>query len=209
MNCQVRKAYPLVVIFAFLIVLLLACRSVTISIDNNAPAPASIPHAQQIGFDFTEQVPSSPKGDTSARRHLFLHEYSMPSNGFVTGVIYLNDNDKAIETFDLLILRPNDDGWQVIYRMNLSDDIPPAQTGTTVINLPSAWAVQKGDIFAHWQDNPNGAIPLNIDDESVDGFSVGQYGFQSSEVEIGQQIGIDRFNGHRDYFINVIFSTNP
>jgi len=133
----------------------------------------------------------------------------MPSNGSVTGVIYSNDSDKTVETFGLLILRPDNDGWQVIYRINLSDDIPPTQTGNTVVNLPSPLAVQKGDIFAHWQDSPNGAIPLNIDNESVDGFSVGQYGFQSSEVEVGQQIGIEGFNGHRDYFINVIFSTNP
>ena len=114
-----------------------------------------------------------------------------------------------METFDLLVLRPNDDGWKVIYRINLSDDTPPTQTGTTVVNLPSPWAVQKNDVFAHWQDGPHGAIPLNIDNESVDGFSVGQDGFQSSEVEVGQQIGINGFNGQRDYFINVVFSTNP
>jgi len=209
MNYQERKAYSTIIFFASLIVLSLACRSITISIDGNSPTSESVTHIQQIGFDFSGQIPSSPKGDTSARRHLFLHEYSMPSNGFITGVIYFNDDDKAVEAFDLLILRPNDNGWQVIYRINLSDDTPPVQTGTTEIKLPSPLAVQKGDIFAHWQDSPNGAIPLNIDDESVDGFSVGQYGFQSSKVEVGQQIDISGFNGHRDYFINVVFSTNP
>ena len=209
MNHQATKTHSPIIFFASLIVLSLACRTITISIDGNSPTPESITHTQQIGFDFSGQVPSSPKGDTSARRHLFLHEYSMPSNGFVTGVIYFNDNDKAVEAFDLLILRPNDDGWQVIYRINLSDDTPPVQTGTTMINLPSSLAVQKGDIFAHWQDNPNGAVQLNIDNESVDGISVGQYGFQSSEVEVGEQISINGFNGHRDYFINVVFSTNP
>jgi len=192
-----------------MMVLSFACRSITITIDNNSPASTSVVSTQQIGFNFSEQVPSAPKGDTSARRHLFLHEYSMPSNGFVTGIIYLNDSDKAVETFDLLILRPNDDGWKVIYRINLSDDMPPTQTGTTIVNLPSPLAVQKNDIFGHWQDTPNGAIPLNLDNKSVDGFSVGQYGFQFSEVEVGQQIGIDGFNGQRDYFINVVFSTNP
>lgn len=209
MKHQARKAQFYLIFLAFLIFLSLACRSVTITIDNNSPTSEPLAYTQQIGFDFSGQVPSSPKGDTSARRHLFLHEYSMPSNGFITEIICLNDSDKAIEAFDLLILRPNDGGWKVIYRINLSDDIPPAQTGTTVVNLPSPLAVQKGDIFAHWQDNPNGAIPLNIDNESVDGFSVGQYGFQSSEVEVGQQIDINGFNGHRDYFINVVFSTNP
>ena len=209
MNLQARKAHSPIILLASLIVLLFACRSVTISIDGNSPSTESVTYTEQIGFNFLGQLPSSPKGDTSARRHLFLHEYSMPSNGFVTGVIYLNDSDKAVETFDLLILRPNNDGWQVIYRINLSDDTPPTQTGNTVVNLLSPLAVQKGDIFAHWQDSPNGAIPLNVDNELVDGFSIGQYGFQSSEVEVRQQIGIEGFNGNRDYFINVIFSTIP
>ena len=192
-----------------LVVLLLACRSVTVTIDKNPPLSESVTLTQQIGFNFSEQVAKSPKGDTSARRHLFLHEYPMPSKGFVTGIIYVNDSDKAVETFDLLILRPNDDGWKVIYRISISDDTPPTQTGTTTVSLPSPLAVQKNDIFAHWQDSPNGAIPLNIDDESVDGFSVGQYGFQSSEVEVGQQIDINGFDGYRDYYINIVFLTSP
>jgi len=208
MNRQARKTQLPRILFAFLLVSSFACRSVTITMDNSSPASESVVSTQQIGFDFSEQIPSSPKGDTSARRHLFLHEYPMPSNGFVTGIIFCNDSDKAVETFDLLLLRPNDDGWKVMYRISLSDDTPPSQTGTTVVNLPSPWAVQKNDILAHWQDSPNGAIPLNIDNETVDGFSVGQYGFQSSDVEVGQEIGINGFNGPRDYFINVVFSTN-
>ena len=209
MNRQTRNAQPSLIFFAILMVLSLACQSVTVAIDNNSPVSESVVSTQQIGFDFTEQVPSFPKGDISARRHLFLHEYSMPSNGSVIGIIFCNDSDKAVETFDLLVLRPNDDGWKVIYRMSLSDDTPPTQTGTTAVNLPSPWAVQKNDVFAHWQDSPNGAIPLNIESESVDGFSVGQHDFQSSEVEVGEQIDINGFSGPRDYFINVVFSTNP
>jgi len=209
MKPQTRKTYFPIVFCTSLIVLSLACRSGTQTTESHSPTPAPVIWTQPVGFDFSEQVPTSPKGDTSARRHLFLHEYVMPSNGFVTGVIYLNDSDKAVELFDLLLLHPNDAGWEVMSRTNFSDDTPAAQTGTTQVNLPSPLAVQKGDIFAHWQDNPNGAIPLSIDDQAVDGFSVGQAGFQPSDVEVGQQIGVDGFNGHRDYFINVIFSTNP
>lgn len=209
MHRQIRKARLFFVIFVSLMVLSLACQSVTITIDGNPPAPKSTAHTRQVGFDFSGQIPSSPKGDVSARHHLFLHEYPMPGNGFVSGIIYLNDSDKAVETFDVLILRPNDDGWRIIYRIQLSDDSPPAQTGTTSVNLPSPLTVQRNDIFAHWQDGPNGAIPLNIGNRSVDGFSTGQFGFQSSKVEVGQQIGANGFSGQRDYFINVIFSMNP
>ncbi|MCC6568260.1 MAG: hypothetical protein IT315_03385 [Anaerolineales bacterium] len=206
MNRPARKA-P-ILLFTFLIVVSLACSSITIAIDGNSSTPQPVLQTRQIGFDFSGQIPSSPKGDSSARRHLFLHEYSMPSDGFINGIIYLNDSDKAVEQFDLLILRPNNNGWKVIYRIQMSDDSPPAQTGTVVVKLPAPLTVQKNDIFAHWQDSPNGAIPLNIDDASVDGFSVGQYGFQSSQVDVGQQIDINGFIGERDYFINLVFSTN-
>lgn len=133
----------------------------------------------------------------------------MPSDGFISEIIYVNDSDRAVETFDLLILRPNDNGWKVVHRVGFSDDAPPAQTGTVTIRLPSPLAVQKDDIFAHWQDRPNGAIPLNTDDQAIDGFSVGQYGFSSSDVEVGRQITVNGFMGRRDYFINVVFSPNP
>ncbi|HMR98702.1 MAG TPA: hypothetical protein PKE62_05540 [Anaerolineales bacterium] len=206
MNNLTRKTPPL--FFTFLIVLSLACSDITISVENTPPTPETSAKTRQIGFDLSGQIPSSPKGDSSARRHLFLHEYAMPSDGFINGIIYLNDSDKAIEQFDLLILRPNNNGWKVIYRMNVSDDSPPVQTGTTVVKLSAPITVQKNDIFAHWQDTPNGAIPLNTDDASVDGFSVGQYGFQSSQVEVGQQIDINGFLGERDYFIDLMFSTN-
>lgn len=205
---KVRKEQTAPIIL-LLIALSIACRSVTIIIEKNSPFSEPAAPAQQIGFNYSDQIPELPKGDTSARWHLFLHEYPMPSNGFITGVIFVNDSDKAVETFDFLVLRPNDDGWKVIYRMSVSDDNPPSQTGTTTINFPSPLRVQKNDIFAHWQDNPNGAIPLNTDDQTTDGFSIGQYGFQSSTVEVGRQIDVNGFSGHRDYFINVVFSTNP
>lgn len=209
MNHQARKAHLPLIFFSSLIALSFACHSVTITIDDGPPAPKSTAHTRQVGFDFSGQIPSSPKGDVSARHHLFLHEYPIPDNGFVSGIIYLNDSDKVVETFDVLILRPNDDGWKVIYRIKLSDDAPPAQTGTTAVNPPSPLAVQRNDIFAHWQDGPNGAIPLNIGNRAVDGFSTGQFGFRSSNVEIGQQIDANGFSGQRDYFINVAFSINP
>lgn len=209
MGCKAQKEQALPVFWILLIVSLLACRSVSVLIEGSSPLSAPAAPTQQIGFDYSEQIPELPKGDNSARRHLFLHEYPMPSHGFITGIIYVNDSDKAVETFDFLVLHPNEDGWKVIYRMSVSDDNPPSQTGTTTINFSSPLAVQKNDIFAHWQDNPNGAIPLNTDDESIDGFSLGQYGFQASDVEVGRQIDVNGFSGHRDYFINVLFSTKP
>lgn len=209
MKRHTRNAQFHLSLLALLIFSSLACSGITITLDNDMPTPTSVLQTQQIGFDFSKRLPASPKGDDSARRHLFLHEYSMPSNGYVIGIMYLNDGDTIAESFDLLLLRPNDDGWKVMYRISLSDDTTPAQTGTTEVRLSSPLPVQRNDIFAHWQDGSNGAIPLNLDNESVDGFSMGQYGFQPSDVEIGRQIAVNGFSGRRDYFINIVFLADP
>ena len=197
------------ILIAFQIAILLACNGIRITIDDDTPEPASNLQTQQIGFDFSNRSPSSPKGDISATWHLFLHQYSMPSNGNIIGIIYVNDSDTTADPFDLLILRPTDGGWNVVYRVKLFDDTTPAKAGTTEVRLSSPLPVQKNDIFAHWQEGANGAIPLNLDNESVDGFSMGQYGFQSSNVQVGRQITDTGFSGKRDYFINVVFLADP
>lgn len=206
---QVRQRKPPLIILVLLTVLLLACRGLTNTANGKSLAREATPSIQRIGFDFSEQIPSSPEGDISAAHHLFIHKYPIPFDGFITGLVYLNDSDKVPETFDLLILRPHNGNWTVIFRITLSDDTPPAQTGITLVNLPYPLPVQKGDIFAHWQHKARGAIPLNTDESSVDGFSAGQHGFQSSDVEVGERIKANGFSGQRDYFINLIFSTNP
>ncbi len=188
-----------------LVIFSLACNAVTLA----HPDANSTTSTQKVGFDFAKQTPQFSEGDTSASLHLFLHKYHMPNDGFITGVTYLNDSDTIAESFDLLILRPDTKGWKVIHRISLSDDSPPAKTGVTVLTLPTSLPVQKNDIFAHWQNEAGGAIPMNGDDESFDGFSMGRYGFRSNDIEVGQYIDKSGFTGQRDYFINIIFSTTP
>ena len=208
MNGQLRQVKLCLSLF-LLVSFSLACRSITIALDQKTSIAESVAPVQQIGFNFSSQSPEIPEGDLSAPRHLFLHTYPMPNDGFITDVAYLNDNDTVSEPFDLLLLRPDNKGWKIVYRINLSDDNPPAKTGIAIINLPYPLSVQKNDIFAHWQAGANGAIPLNIDDLSFDGFSVGQYGFRSEDIEMGQQIENKGFSGHRDYFVNLIFTATP
>ncbi len=200
------KQTRLVLRVFFLAVISLSCSAITIPVDKGQPTVESNMRAQQIGFDFVNQTPEFSEGDTSAPLHLFLHQYDIPGDGFVTEVTYLNDRDTLPESFDVLILRPDDEGWQIIHRISLSDDSPPAQTGITVVTLPSSLSVRKNDIFAHWQSEADGAIPLNGDSTASDGFSIGQYGFHSTDIEIGQHIHRDGFTGGRDYFINITFS---
>ncbi len=208
MNGQLKQTRLLIKLF-FLAVFSLSCSSITIAVDRDHPTAESSMPTRQIGFDFASQSPALPEGDAAASLHLFLHKYHVPNNGFITGVTYLNDSDMISESFDLLILRPDNKGWKVLYRINLSDDSPSAKTGITVLTLPSPLSVQKNDMFAHWQYEADGAIPLNADNASSDGFSIGQYGFRSADVEIGQRINKDGFSGQRDYFINIIFMTAP
>ena len=166
MNGRLNQTRLLIKLFLFA-VFSLSCSSITIAVDKVNPTPKSIMPTQEIGFDIASQIPAYPEGDASAALHLFLHKYHVPNNGFITGVIYLNDSDTISESFDLLILRPDNKGWNVVYRMNSSDDSSPAKTGVTVLTLPSPLSVQRNDIFAHWQHQADGAIPLNVDNEFI------------------------------------------
>ena len=67
----------------------------------------------------------------------------------------------------------------------------------------------KGDIFAHWQLNDTGPIPLNDESSSFEGLSFGKFGISSKEIEKGQVILNENFSGGRDYFINLIFEESP
>ena len=81
----------------------------------------------------------------------------------------------------------------------------------TTFKLTPPIPVEEGDIFAHWHPGnmPTGAIPMNLDGTSIDGFSVGKFGFSSDDVEVGQIIMDSGFTGSRDYFLNVIFEPMP
>jgi hypothetical protein len=163
---------------------------------------------EPIGFDFTNRNPESPDGDDGAPNHVFIHQYPMPEEGLITGVIYLNDTDKVSEIIDLLILRPVRRGWEIVHRVELpADDHPPSTRGISTLQLDPALSVNMGDVFAHWQPEarPTGPIPMNLDRASIDGLTVGEFGFDTAEVQAGEFIKDDGFTGQRDYSINLIF----
>jgi hypothetical protein len=163
---------------------------------------------EPLGFDFTNRSPDSPDGDEGAPNHVFIHQYPMPEDGLITGLIYRNDTDEVSEIIDLLILRSVRRGWEVVHRVELpADDRPTATRGISTLELDPALPVNKGDVFAHWQPEvrPTGPIPLNLARASIDGLSVGEFGFDSDEVQVGDIIDEDGFTGRRDYFLNLIF----
>jgi hypothetical protein len=188
-----------ILFFSISIFLLLAC---------NALNPGGLPQdgPQVIGFEFFNQEPGIPTGDRSASTHLFIHKYPFPSDGIVTGVTFLNDSDGGAEMFTLLILRPTSEGWEVIHRVDIeADDMPVSKTGMTTVSFGVALDVKKGDIFAHWQPDDTGPIPMNEENEAVEGLSFGKVGFQSEDVEEGNIISKQGFSGGRDYFITLNF----
>ena len=168
--------------------------------------------ATTVGFDFSGETPQYSTGDLGAPNHLFIHSYAMPYDGFVTSVTFSNDSDtdSGPQPISLLILRPVNGGWEVIYRVDLDDSVfNHGVSGDTTYVLPTTLAVEEGDIFAHWQLQDPGPIPLNID-EAVDELSNGRYGYEGIwEIDPGDFIKNDGFTGGRDYFINLNLSSVP
>lgn len=172
-------------------------------------------HAVTVGYDFSGETPQFATGDLGAPNHLFIHSYAMPYDGFVTSATFRNDSDTASgpQPISLLILRPytdpvDGDGWKVSYRVDIPDSIfNHGIAGDTTYNLPTALAVDHGDIFAHWQLQDAGPIPLNI---YGTGMSNGRFGYEGIwNIDPGTFIKNDGFTGGRDYFINLNLSPVP
>jgi len=163
-----------------------------------------------VGFDFSQHSPTTVSGDLAAPRHVFVHDYAFSGPGFVTGVAYLNDKEiegpERPETIDLFILRPVRGGWEVVHRVTLpTDDRPPATDGQVEYMLPTPLVVEKGYAFGHWQSDPPGPIPLNLQEARVQGRSSGGAEFDRDDVGVGRVIPANRLSGQRDYFLNLRF----
>lgn len=195
-------------IFSILLVSSLACNASFIQnvlVDN-------VNKTALVGTDLTYQHPVSPEGDEKASKHVFVHNYPMPNDGTISGVMYRNDTDEVPETITLLLLHPVSGGWRIIHTVSLpEDDLPPAISGLVTLALDPPLPVEKGDLFAHWQPEgePTGPIPFNPDGSSHDGLSIGKFGFNLGNVEPGETIPNAGFTGQRDYFLNVIFKPSP
>jgi hypothetical protein len=192
-----KKTLLFVPIFLFL----LACR---------AAFSLGQPRTHLVGYDLWGQSPQVPTGDRSAAGHVFIHKYPFTTDGYVTGVSFLNDSDGGSEVFALLVLRPLDDGWLVVHHLEIEgDDQPPSKTGVTTIHFTTPLSVEKGDVFGHWQFDDTGPIPMNLENHSIDGLSFGKSGFIASDVDTGRIISREGFSGGRDYFINLLFQSAP
>jgi hypothetical protein len=208
-----NRYVPQIIFFVFLILSFcicgFLCLGVGIFLSYQKPGEVN---SSKVGFDFDGRIPQETSGDNNAASHVFIHQYPFPLDGFITGVEYMNDADRdgieKSEAIYFLLLRPVDQGYQIIYRQELPvDDFPPVTSGTTLFDLPDSIPVKKGDVYATWQpENQNsGPIPLNLDAAAAEGFSIGKAGFGLSDTEPGRKIGLDGFSGRRDYFIRVIY----
>lgn len=162
-----------------------------------------------IGFDFSGEIPGSPNGDDAAGYHLFVHDYAVPEPGYVTGVTVRNDGPASEpEPISILILRPTLGGWTIVDRHELADAVfNHGIAGDTSYNFAVPTLVEIGDIFAHWQLQGSGPIPMNLD--GIDGLSRGRFGFDSADIDVGNFIANEFFSGNRDYFINLNFVAIP
>ena len=170
-----------------------------------------INHATYFGFDLESDTPQDSGGDHAASGHVFIHQYEIPEDGWVSGVFYLNDSEwfraEIQESVTLLILRPTDNGWLIVHTVELPpDDQPLTRIGTSTIYFDNLLQVKKGDIYGHFQgDKPTGPFPLSIDKAAKDGLSVGQSGFVQADIKEGNFLPNEGFTGERDYYFNLIY----
>ncbi len=170
-----------------------------------------INHAIYLGFDLESDTPQDSGGDHAASGHVFIHQYEIPEDGWVSGVFYLNDSEwfraEIQESVTLLILRPTENGWLIVHTVELPpDDQPLTRIGTSTIYFDNLLQVKKGDIYGHFQgDNPTGPFPLSIDKAAKDGLSVGKAGFAQADIKAGNFLPNEGFTGERDYYFNLIF----
>jgi hypothetical protein len=168
-------------------------------------------HAVYFGFDMESDTPQDTGGDHAAEGHVFIHQYEFQEDGWVSGVYYLNDSEwfraEIQESVTLLILRPKDNGWQIVHTIELPpDDQLITRIGTSTIYFDNLLQVKRGDIYGHFQgDNPTGPFPLSIDETAKDGLSVGKAGFILADIKEGNFLPNEGFTGERDYFFNLIF----
>jgi hypothetical protein len=161
-----------------------------------------------MGYEFDGQTAQYPGGDIAAGGHIFIHLYPMPADGQITGLEYARDCEvsglEQREEIFVLVLRPVEGGYQVVFRQELLvDDIDPTCGGIGRFEFEQPLPVLRGDVLAHWQPDgqAGGPIPLNADQSAVEGRSVGKAGFVFSDTQVGNFISADGFSGRRDYFM--------
>lgn len=175
----------------------------------NMHKPAS---SQLIGFDYSNKVPEQTSGDTAAASHIFIHNYPFPSDGWLTGITYLNDSEmgniEQQEEIFILVLRPENRIFRIVYRQEIMmDDLLQEVSGVTRVVFPQPLKVKKGDLLAHWQptNQTGGPIPLNLDEDAGLGFTSGKASFQFEDTSAGKTIDPEGFSGCRNYFLQAIF----
>ncbi len=168
--------------------------------------------SQLIGFDYSNKVPGQISGDTAAANHIFIHNYPFPSDGWLTGITYLNDAEDRIleqqEEIFILVLRPEKGIYRILYRQEIMlDDLVPIMSGETEVIFSQPLMVREGDLLAHWQPTgqAGGPIPLNLDQQAFSGYTSGKAGFQFEDTSPGELIFPEGFSGCRDYFLRAIF----
>ncbi len=201
------KKIILIVILIVLCIILATCTCLALGIGIGV----SDLFTSEIGFDLRHSTPSLSGGDMNAATHIFIHNYPMPSDGWLVGVRYLNDSEQGVqeipESIVILVLRHESGGFRVIGRQELPvDDVESRQNGITTYRFPTPIRVAEGDLLGHYQPagETTGPIPLNVEDNSIKGLSLGKAGFSLEDTQLGSLISESGFTGLRDYYITAI-----
>ncbi|MFK8030204.1 MAG: LamG-like jellyroll fold domain-containing protein, partial [Gammaproteobacteria bacterium] len=140
----------------------------------------------QIGPDVTQSY-DQQSGDFTAAELLFIHDdfNAITGPGTISSLQLAEDSNSTPINFDLLVLRPNDNGeFNVVHRVSLTDaDITATDNGVRTLDIGSL-AVQAGDVLAHWSSSGAGSIPYSFGA----GGSTGWSSYSSGDLAVGSLV---------------------
>jgi len=205
-----------IVILTSVVLLNLCCFTTIYLTLTFIPGWRFYPTPKSVGFTFRERSSLVLNGDEAAARQQFIQQYTIPEDGEISAVAYLNDMEPKGLNLDeeiyLLILRTEGDGMRIIYRAEIpAEELSPAKSGVVIYSLPAPLAVKKGDVFGHWQqvNIPIRLLPIKVEVGAVDGFSVGKKNFTREDIQVGNLVNPSVSLGLRDYFINFVVQPQP
>ncbi len=210
------NARILIIILIAVVLSNLCCLSAIYLTLTFIPGWQFYPTSKSVGFTFRERSSLLQNGDDVTARQQFIQQYTIPEDGEISAVAYLNDmKPKGLnldEEIYLLILRPEGDGMKIIYRAEIpAEELSPAKSGVVIYSLPAPLTVKKGDVFGHWQqvNIPIRLLPIEVEVGAVDGFTVGKRNFTREDIQVGNLVNPSASLGLRDYFINFVVQPQP
>ncbi|MEM6366057.1 MAG: LamG-like jellyroll fold domain-containing protein, partial [Planctomycetota bacterium] len=159
-----------------------------------------------LGPDLTQSY-AAQGGDTGAANLLFIHDDfgRVAGDGTISSLEIAPDSNNTPIDFDLLVLRPDGGGFEVVHRVSLSDSDITGTNANGVRTLDiGQLAVQTGDVIGHWSANQHGSIPFSLGTGAT-----GYSSYATGDIEVGDTVTESNNSTQaRIYGLNFTFEPN-